>query len=336
MTSESVRAAAALPDLNHRDPLYLGVQREVRTKLASLFGGYAPYLIGGSGTAAMEATVTSCIERGPVLVVSNGYYASRYARIFEAHEIDHEVVDFPWSSTWDLKKIGEKLAWGGFEAVLATHHETSTGRLNDVAGLAKLAGKHKAALLVDAVSSLGAETFQFEGVQALFSSANKCLHGLPGVSFTLLEPTFASRIKSFPPRTYYLHLPMYEGDRPPLTPPVPAMRSFLQALTELEDSGGTAARHARYAGQASRIRTALREVGCGTYVPDSEASCTVTAATIPKGFVADTWMKTNYEAGFVLFECKGDLRETHFQVSTMGEVTDEMVGDWLAFVKSTC
>ena len=336
MTSDSVRAAAALPDLNHRDPLYLGVQREVRAKLASLFGGLAPYLIGGSGTAAMEATVTSCIERGPCLVVSNGYYASRYARIFDAHQIDHQVLDFPWSSAWDLKKIEERLEGGGFEAVLATHHETSTGRLNGVAGLAKLAAKHKTALLVDAVSSLGAEPFPFEGVQALFSSANKCLHGLPGVSFALLEPTFASRIKSFPPRTYYLHLPMYEGDRPPLTPPVPAMRAFLQALTEFVAEGGVDARHARYSRQAARIRSALRELGCGTYTPDSEASCAVTVATIPSGFVADTWMKTNYEAGFVLFECKGDLRETHFQVSTMGEVTDEMVEAWLAFVRGVC
>lgn len=330
MTSESVRAAAALPDLNHRDPEYAGVQRDVRAALLRLGGGHLPYLIGGSGTAAMEATVASCVEEGPCLIVANGYYAERYERIFAAHEIECEVLRFPWSSGWDMALIDEHLEGEEYEAVLVTHHETSTGRLNAVSGLAKIAKKYGTTVMVDAVSSLGAERFLVDGVHAVFSSANKCLHGLPGVSFVLLEPTFAKRIESFPQRTYYLHLPMYAGERPPLTPPVPAMRAFRQALVEFESAGGVEARHARYARQAARIRSILREIGCGTYVPDAEASCAVTVATVPRGFVADTWLRANYEAGFVLFECKGDMRETHFQVSTMGEVTDEMVEEWVA------
>lgn len=331
MTSDAVRAASALPDLNHRDPAYLGVHREVRSQLRSHFGGYAPYLIGGSGTAAMEATVTSCIEDGPCLIISNGYYAERYERIFDAHEIECETLWFPWSSPWDMQRIEEQLDSEEYEAVLVTHHETSTGRLNRLADIAALTAHYGASLLVDAVSSLGAESVPLDGVSGVFSSSNKCLHGLPGVSFVLLEPSFAQRIEAFTPRSHYLHLPMYSGDRPPLTPPVPAMRSFLQAL---EDFEGTRARHERYERQALRIRAALREIGCGTFVRDDEASCAVTVATIPRGFVYDTWMKANYDAGFVLFECKGDLRETHFQVSTMGEVTDAMVDAWLDVVKS--
>lgn len=334
MTSETVRAASALPDLNHREPEYSEIHSQVRARLSSLVGGYVPYLIGGSGSAAMEATVSSCIEEGPCLVASNGYYADRYERIFEAHGIECETLSFPWSSSWDFDQIEEHLASEEYEAVLATHHETSTGRLNDVARLGGLCEQYQATLLVDAVSSLGAEHLPLRGVSGVFGSANKCLHGLPGVSFVLLEPTFSSSIASFDPRTYYLHLPHYAGDRPPLTPPVPAVRSFLQALVELEHQGGVAARHERYARQATRIRSFLRDCGCGTYTPDKDASCAVTVATVPRGFVSDSWMRSNYEAGFVLFECKGELRETHFQVSTMGEVADAMVDSWIDFVKA--
>jgi 2-aminoethylphosphonate-pyruvate transaminase len=330
MTSDAVRAAAAMPDLNHRDPDYAGVQQDVRSALSRLSGGFVPYLIGGSGTAAMEATVASCVSEGPCLIVANGYYAERYERIFEAHEIECDTVWFPWSAPWDMAKIEEALEEGEFEAVLATHHETSTGRLNDVRALSELAAKYEATLMVDAVSSLGAESVPFGGVHAVFSSSGKCLHGLPGVAVVLLEPGFASEAASFPQRTYYLHLPLYAGERPPLTPPVPAMRAFRQALLELDQSGGVAARHERYSRQAGRIRSFLRSVGCGTYVRDEEASCAVTVATVPRGFVADRWLRANYEAGFALFECKGDLRETHFQVSTMGEVTDEMVESWVS------
>jgi 2-aminoethylphosphonate-pyruvate transaminase len=330
LTSDAVRAAAALPDLNHRDPQYEGVQAEVRGALARLGGGHVPYVIGGSGTAAMEATVSSCIEEGPCLVIANGYYAERYERIFDAHEIECEVMRFPWSSAWDLKRIEERLEDEEHEAILMTHHETSTGRLNPIAEVALMAKPYGMTVLVDAVSSLGAEMLTLEGVHAAFSSSNKCLHGLPGVSFVLLEPTFATKIAKFPARTFYLHLPMYAGERPPLTPPVPAMRAFRQALVEFESSGGTAARHERYARQALRVRSALREMGCGVYVPDAEASCAVTVATVPRGYLADSWLRANYEAGFVLFECKGEMRETHFQVSTMGEVTDEVVVEWIA------
>lgn len=332
MTSDSVRAAAALPDLNHRDPDYQEVHADVRSALHRLGNGYTPFVIGGSGTAAMEAAVTSCVSEGPCLIVSNGYYAERYERIFEAHEIECETVWFPWSSPWDLAQIEEQLEDGGFEAVLVTHHETSTGRLNPVQQLADLARKYEATVIVDAVSSLGAEALPLEGVHAVFSSANKCLHGLPGVSFVSLEPSFAREIEAYPQRSYYLHLPLYSGDRPPLTPPVPAMRAFRQALFEFEDSGGILARHERYSRQAARIRSFLRSIGCATYVPDDQACCAVTVATVPRGFVADTWLRANYDAGFVLFECKGEMRETHFQVSTMGEVTDEMVNEWIETV----
>jgi 2-aminoethylphosphonate-pyruvate transaminase len=332
MTSEAVRAAAAMPDLNHRDPEYAQVQDDVKVALRRLSGGHVPYLIGGSGTAAMEAAVASCIAEGPCLIVTNGYYAERYERIFEAHEIERETVWFPWSSPWDMAKIEEHLEDGEYEAVLVTHHETSTGRLNPVGALADLGHKYEATVIVDAVSSLGSEALPFDKLDVVFSSASKCLHGLPGVSYVLLSPEMSGSLHEYPQRTYYLHLPLYGGDRPPLTPPVPAMRAFRQALVEFENAGGIAARHERYSRQASRIRAYLRSIGCGTYVRDEEASCAVTVATVPRGFVADTWLRANYDAGFALFECKGDMRETHFQISTMGEVTNEMVEEWIALV----
>ncbi|HXH62202.1 MAG TPA: aminotransferase class V-fold PLP-dependent enzyme, partial [Fimbriimonadaceae bacterium] len=207
MTSETVRQAAALPDLNHRDPEYAQVARDVRGALGRLGQGHKPYVIGGNGTMAMEAMVASCIEKGPCLVVSNGFYAERFVRIFQAHGIEHELMWFPWDSPWDMAKIERALEDGEFEAVLATHHETSTGRLNPISELAEVAGATGTTLLVDAVSSLGGEELSLAGIDAVCCTSNKCLHGLPGVAFVLLEPSFAVRIESFAPRTFSLHLP---------------------------------------------------------------------------------------------------------------------------------
>ncbi len=48
-----------------------------------------------------------------------------------------------------------------FTHVAIVHHETTTGRLNDLRALAGLCREHGAALLVDAVSSFGAEVIDF-------------------------------------------------------------------------------------------------------------------------------------------------------------------------------
>ncbi len=336
MTSQAVRMAAALPDLNHREPEFAEVIRDVRSGLQSLASSQGapmqPYLIGGSGTAAVEAMISSCIERGPALILANGYYSERLDAVFRVHNIPHETLRFGWLEPWDMERVAQRLKTKQFEAVLAVHHETTTGRLNPVEGLAKLAARYGARVLVDAVSSLGGDPLDLRGVDAVCSSANKCLHGLPGVSFVLLEPGFAKAIEAFPRRTYYLSLPMYEGENPPLTPPVPLLRALRQALAENAEQGGFAARHARYAQLAGRIRRTLAGKGYRFAVPEADASCTMTCATLPTGVCAEQWFELNHENGFELYRCKGELAERFFQVANMGELTDGMVDAWLAQV----
>ncbi|HXH59764.1 MAG TPA: hypothetical protein VNI20_00240, partial [Fimbriimonadaceae bacterium] len=130
-----------------------------------------------------------------------------------------------------------------------------------------------------------------------------------------------------------LHLPLYAPERAPNTPPTSAMRAFRQALVEFESGGGLPTRHEKYSRQAKMIRSGLSDLGFSFFTPTADASSTVTVATVPKGFTAESWLSPNYEAGYALFECKGDLRDGWFQVSTMGEVTDEMVEAWLVLVK---
>src|SRR5512144_2511467 len=99
MTSETVRQAAALPDLNHHEPEYLELLADTKRRLRSVYPatvGWTPYLLGGSGTAAVEAMVTSCVERGPVLVVENGYYSARIVDILKIHRIPFETFTLGW------------------------------------------------------------------------------------------------------------------------------------------------------------------------------------------------------------------------------------------------
>ena len=82
-TTRSVREALVMPDLCHREPEFFEMMRECRARLVRLAGcdeRFAAVLFSGSGTAAVEAAVSSVVPKDrAVLIVSNGVYGDRLA-----------------------------------------------------------------------------------------------------------------------------------------------------------------------------------------------------------------------------------------------------------------
>lgn len=335
MTSESVRQAAAVPDMNHRDPAFIEILRDTKQRLLRVYDdtqtGWRPYLIGGSGTAAVEAMITSCVKSGPVLLIDSGYYSGRVRSKFEAHEIPFSIFEASIEEEIDFDALNRALGSGRFEALVTTHHETSTGRLHDIAKIGALCDRHGVKVLVDAMSSFGADAIDFTTLHAVSSSANKCLHGLPGASFVLVREDVAVSMPSVRARTVYLSLPLYEGDSPPLTPPVPILNALRQALLEL-GTGLAASRRAEYQRRANLLREGLENRGFQFLAPEGRMSCSLTTASIPAGWSADEWFQANLEAGFMIYMTKGELREKWFQVANMGEIAVEHLRLWLAAV----
>ena len=331
MTSASVRAAGASLDLNHRDPEYLNLIRETKERLLEVYPEtsqvWIPYLMGGSGTLAVEAMITSCIQKGPVLVLENGYYSSRIREIFEIHSIPFTALSFGWLDEWHFAAIEEELS-KGYEAVIGTHNETTTGRLNDIGSLGKLSKLYGANCLVDVMSSFGADNIDFACLDAVCASGNKCLHSIPGVAFVLLNQDFQARLDDIPRRSYYMNLAMYEGDVPPLTPPVPALFALRQALREYP-SGGISGRHHDYRTKNNFLREELAKRGLNCPLTEQDSSCTLLMIDLPTGFTFDQWFAANSEAGYIIYGCKGALRERYFQVSNMGDISMDDLRNWL-------
>src|SRR3954470_16537412 len=88
----------------------------------------------------------------------------------------------------DLDEVDRRLAGdGAFTHVLAVHHETTTGRLNDLGALGAVCRRRGVALLVDGVSSFAGERIDFAGgtVGPCAATPKKALHGVPGIAFVL-------------------------------------------------------------------------------------------------------------------------------------------------------
>jgi 2-aminoethylphosphonate-pyruvate transaminase len=342
--SEAVRKAAVSADLCHREPEFFQLQNRVRDDLLDIYGcdpaTWAAVLLGGSGTTALEAMLSSLLGReARLLVIENGVYGERIRRIAEIHGVDFHSLEHDWTAPIDFERVERALAEGGFSHLAAVHHETTTGRLNDVARLTRLCETHGAQLLLDGVSSFGAEDIPFHSpaLAACAATANKCLHGIPGLCFVVARRA-ALQHGAQPPRSLYLHLPLWlaQQDRSstPFTPPVNGLLALDKALEELAAHGGWRARHARYTRLAGRVRRALQALGVEALLPADESSAVLTAYRIPAGLTYEAIHDGLKQWGFVIYAGQGALAATLFRISTMGDITDYDMERLLAAIQS--
>jgi len=94
--SPRVTAALGRGDLCHRELEFVTLLDSIRARLLAAFasaGGFTAVVLTGSGTAALEAAVTSVLSaHGRLVVVANGVYGERIAAMAGAARLPHTVV----------------------------------------------------------------------------------------------------------------------------------------------------------------------------------------------------------------------------------------------------
>jgi 2-aminoethylphosphonate-pyruvate transaminase len=327
--TERVRNSLLQPDLCHRESEFYDLQDEARARLLGVYGldrmQWSAVLMTGSGTAAVESMIAALVpETGKLLIVENGVYGERIASIAAQYRIAHETVAHEWLAAPDLDRITARLAGDRtITHVAVVHHETTTGRLNDLRALSAACRPYGVRLLVDAVSSFGAESIDFddETIAAVAATANKCLHGVPGAAFVVARREAIERAAS---RTYYLDLGrlarLQEHRNTPFTPSVHAYYALVEALREFEDEGGRPARYARYAARAEQVRAGLAQRKIDAALPSAESSVVLRAYRLPAGLAYEQLHDALKARGFVIYAGQGGLSKTLFRISTMGAI----------------
>ena len=166
--TERVRRSLLQPDLCHRESEFFDLQDEARARLVAAYeldpAEWAAVLMTGSGTAAVESMIAALVPQdGKLLVIENGVYGERITQIATQYGIAHEVLKHEWMQAPDLAQIAARLDAGGYSHVAVIHHETTTGRLNDLGAIAGVCRSRGVKMLVDGVSSFGAEAIDFAG-----------------------------------------------------------------------------------------------------------------------------------------------------------------------------
>lgn len=331
--SERVRSALMREDQCHREKSFAHLMRKILDSLDRVYpsslSNHRVVTLTGSGTAAVETMLSSlAMNNGNTLVLANGIYGERMAKILKTHEKPYTLLQGDWLEPIDLDQVESLLKTKEFSAIATVHHETTTGRLNPIAPIAALSKKYHTPILLDAVSSFGAEEINFAdwNLLSVAATANKCLHGIPGLAFVLADKTILET-GTTQSKTLYLDLfPSYTTQKTgfsPFTPCTYAAFALDEALMELADQGGWLARRESYYHRARQIRQTLSELGLTPLIEAQAMSSMISSYKLPKNLSYQELHDQMLERKFVIYAGPGNLSQTAFRICNMGDIQDQ-------------
>ncbi|WP_137701611.1 pyridoxal-phosphate-dependent aminotransferase family protein [Marimonas lutisalis] len=309
--------------------------------------GHATIYIS-NGHGAWEAALANVIAPGEsVLMPATGRFGHGWAEMAEGLGAEVELIDFGRAAPLDPNRVEEALRAdkeGRIKAVIATHVDTSSSVLNDMAGLRAAidAAGHPALLMADCIASMGCDRFEMDawGVDVAVTASQKGLMVPPGLGFVFFNDRAAevrgrmervSRYWDWVPRAnpeiYY----QYFGG----TAPTHHLFALREALDMIREEGIEAiwARHERH---ARAIWAACETWGEGgplrLNIPErAQRSRAVTSLRIglPHGPRLRKWVEEH--AGLTLgiglgMSEEGDERgQGFFRLGHMGHVNAQMI-----------
>ena len=321
------------PLLGYLDPDFIRIMDDVSGMLQQVFGATGGFTlpVSGTGSAGMEAGLANVLEPGDVaVVVSHGYFGERLAEIARRHGATVAVVPGEWGKTISLEAVEAELAQHSRVKVLATvHAETSTGVLQPLEDLARLAHQRDALFLVDAVTSLGGTKVEVDstGIDVCYSATQKCIGAPPGLSPVHINKRALDAIeqRTEPPRSWYLDLGLlrkyWEGGTrvyhhtAPMTM-VYALREALRLVLE----EGLEKRYERHRLNGRALRAGLEAMGLKLLVPEAQCTYQLTSLLIPEG-VDDGAMRTRllHEYNIEIGGGLGRFQGSAWRIGLMGE-----------------
>ncbi|MBL7069886.1 MAG: alanine--glyoxylate aminotransferase family protein [Candidatus Omnitrophica bacterium] len=325
-----VLLSQAQPIIHHRTPDFQEIFKEVCEGLKVIFQTANDcFVLTSSGTGAMEAAVVNLASKGDtVLTVQGGKFGERWAEIAKAYGINAEVIDVEWGQAVDPKEIEKKLkANPKIKAVFTTLCETSTGVTTDIQAIGKIAKGAQAALVVDAISGLGAIDMKTDawGVDICVSGSQKGLMLPPGLAFMSVSKKAWGIIDGNKAAAYYFNLKAAKKalDKfdTAFTPAITLVIALKEALKIMRKDGleNIFTRHKRL---AVATRTAMKALGLELLSVDA-ASDAVTAVRVPEGIDGEKLVKTMRDQyGVTIAGGQAQLKGKIFRIAHMGFIEE--------------
>ncbi len=330
-TTDSVKYAQVCADICPRETEFGDVMEWVARELSSFVGKAGEIetvLFGGSGTAADEVMISSCVpDSGKLLIVDNGAYGARFAKIASVYRLAHDVWKSSGYLPLDVEGLKKRLLEGGYTHFAVVYHETTTGLLNPVPELCRFCKDHGIVTIVDAVSAFAAIPIDMkrDGIDFMASTSNKNIQGIAGVAFVFCEKNALESTSAYPMRNYYLNLwDQYQyfakTHQTRFTPPVQAMYALRQAILETKVET-VELRYERYRACWNVLVEAVEDLGLAMLVPREAQSGLITAIVEPTdtAYSFDALHDLSRNRGFTIYPGKLSDANT-FRIANIGDI----------------
>ncbi|MFA5978897.1 MAG: 2-aminoethylphosphonate--pyruvate transaminase [Pseudomonas sp.] len=332
LTTSARTRQAMLVDWGSWDERFNQLTASVCSQLLAILNGAATHHcvpLQGSGTFAVEAAIGTLVPRnGKVLVLINGAYGKRLAKICEVLGRDFSTFEIAEDEPTTAADVDRLLhADPAITHVALVHCETSTGLLNPLPQIAQVVKEHGKRLIVDAMSSFGALPIDAREVpfDALIAASGKCLEGVPGMGFVFAEKhalgAAQGNCHSLALDLFEQHEYMARTGQWRFTPPTHVVAALHEALLQYHEDGGLPARLRRYANNCQVLLDGMAELGLRSFLPAAiQAPIIVTfhAPTDPR-YQFKVFYERVKAKGFILYP--GKLTEVDtFRVGCIGHV----------------
>lgn len=214
-----VYRALSTPITGHMDPEFLKIMDSVQEKLRAVFrtSNTVTIPVSGTGSAGMEAALVNFIEPGDTVVISvGGVFAERMCDIAERAGARLIRVEAEWGTPTDPAHVEDALrtAPAPVKLLAVVHGETSTGVLQPLEPMVRLAQQYGALFVVDAVATLGGVPLEVDanGIDICYGASQKCLSCVPGLAPITLSPRANDLLgrRKTKVQSWYLDLSMVE------------------------------------------------------------------------------------------------------------------------------
>lgn len=330
--SPRVLRAMASPVLGHLDPDYLALMEEIKKLLRIVFqtANEITFPVSGTGSAGMESALASLLEEGDEAVVGvNGVFGGRAADCAERMGAKVHRVEAEWGRIVEPAQIEAALkSCKRPKLVAVVHAETSTGVLQPVEDIARMAHQYGALMVLDAVTSLGCIPVAIDEwqIDACYSCMQKGISAPPGLApLTLSEPAMTViRTRKSKCRSWYLDVSMIEhywgAERAyHHTAPISMNYALYEALRMVVEEG-LEARWGRHRLNAAALQAGLGAIGLRFVAQEGHRLPQLSAVQAPAGIdeagIRSALLRTyNMEIGAGLGPFKGKV----WRIGLMGE-----------------
>lgn len=332
MADPRVLRAMSMPLLGQFDPDFTQIMNDVMALSRAVFqtANVRCYPVSGTGRSGLEAAIVSVVEPGDRVVVGEcGRFGLLLIEIAERCGAEVVPVRGSWGRVLEPAAIGAALRDKPTKLVAMIHGETSTGVLQPLEEIARLAHEHDALLLADAVVTLGGCEVATDrwGIDIAVAGTQKCLSCPSGLAPLTYNDRAEAAIRTRPTkvRSNYLDLgqlaeywgPSRFNHHTAPTSMVYGLREALRAILE----EGLEARFARHRLHGDALRTGVDALGLALFgkEPAEHRLPFITPVIVPEG-VDELRVRRRLvdDFGIEIGAAFGSLQGKIWRIGTMG------------------